>query len=166
MPLAVAREPFDIPIECTKWSGDGFRALAYIDGHQCKLVSRRGREYKSWPCLCTELWRVPKRDIAEEVASLNADDALVAFSDGVVEALNCDGAEFGEERLLSAVTLYRDASAALFDDICRDTLPARARQRLRPRLLVVGIASTPATMDASRCSLPSVGVTRTRACLC
>jgi ATP-dependent DNA ligase len=40
MPLAVAREA-DWGYE-VKW--DGFRALAYIDGHQCKLVSRRGRE--------------------------------------------------------------------------------------------------------------------------
>jgi ATP-dependent DNA ligase len=55
MPLAVARGPFDHPdwVYEVKW--DGFRALAYIDGHQCKLVSRRGREYRSWPYLATEL---------------------------------------------------------------------------------------------------------------
>ena len=55
MPLAAARGPFDHPdwIYEVKW--DGFRALAYIHGHQCKLVSRHGREYKSWPYLMTEL---------------------------------------------------------------------------------------------------------------
>jgi ATP-dependent DNA ligase len=48
MPLAVARKGFDHPdwLYDVKW--DGFRALAYIDGHQCKQVSRLGREYKSW----------------------------------------------------------------------------------------------------------------------
>jgi bifunctional non-homologous end joining protein LigD len=34
---------------------DGFRALAYIDGHECRLVSRRGHVYKSWRYLCEEL---------------------------------------------------------------------------------------------------------------
>ena len=29
--------------------------MAYIDGHHCRLVSRRGIVYKSWPYLCEEL---------------------------------------------------------------------------------------------------------------
>lgn len=40
------------------------RALAYIDGHHCKLISRRGREYKSWPYLCTELAHAVRCDQA------------------------------------------------------------------------------------------------------
>jgi hypothetical protein len=49
MPLSSVREPFDDPdwIFEPKW--DGFRALAYIDGHHCRLVSRRDNIYKSWP---------------------------------------------------------------------------------------------------------------------
>ena len=34
---------------------DGFRTLAYIDGHHGKLVSHRGNVFKSWPYLATEL---------------------------------------------------------------------------------------------------------------
>src|SRR5687767_1387000 len=44
-----------IPIGSSSRNGDGFRALAYIDGHHCRLVSRRGHVYKSWPYLATEL---------------------------------------------------------------------------------------------------------------
>jgi sigma-B regulation protein RsbU (phosphoserine phosphatase) len=36
---------------------------------------------------------------------------LVVFSDGITEALNTDGAEFGEARLMSSITANRAASA-------------------------------------------------------
>jgi bifunctional non-homologous end joining protein LigD len=34
---------------------DGFRALAHITGHQCKLRSSNGHTFKHWPRLCEEL---------------------------------------------------------------------------------------------------------------
>src|SRR5689334_19621397 len=34
---------------------DGFRALAYIDGTHCRLVSRNGHEFKSWPQLASDI---------------------------------------------------------------------------------------------------------------
>jgi bifunctional non-homologous end joining protein LigD len=55
MPLASIREPFDDPDWLFELKWDGFRALAYIDCHRCRLVSRRGNVYKSWPYLCEEL---------------------------------------------------------------------------------------------------------------
>jgi sigma-B regulation protein RsbU (phosphoserine phosphatase) len=39
----------------------------------------------------------------EETVQLDPGDVLVVFSDGITEALNTDGEEFGEERLLSCV---------------------------------------------------------------
>ena len=52
MPLATVPEPFDHP----EWlSSRSFRALAYIDGHHCRLVLRRGHVYKSWPHLAEEI---------------------------------------------------------------------------------------------------------------
>lgn len=36
-----------------KW--DGFRALAYIKNGECKLISRKGNAFKSWPDLCAEI---------------------------------------------------------------------------------------------------------------
>src|SRR4051794_8159843 len=64
MPLVSVRDPFDHPdwVYEVKW--DGFRALAYIDGHDCRLVSRRGHEYKSWPYLATELAHAVRCDSA------------------------------------------------------------------------------------------------------
>jgi len=55
MPLAAIREPFDDPDWLFEPKWDGFRALAYIDGHTCRLVSRRNNAYKSWPYLCEEV---------------------------------------------------------------------------------------------------------------
>jgi len=55
MRLASSREPFDHPDWLFEPKWDGFRALAYVDGHHCRMVSRRGNVYKSWPYLCDEL---------------------------------------------------------------------------------------------------------------
>ena len=63
MPLVAVREPFDHSDWLYEIKWDGFRALAYIDGHQCKLVSRRG-EYKSRPYLATELAQAVRCDQA------------------------------------------------------------------------------------------------------
>ena len=56
-PAAVLRIPqsFDHPDFLYEIKYDGFRALAYIDGHDCRLISRRGHVFKSWPYLRTEL---------------------------------------------------------------------------------------------------------------
>jgi bifunctional non-homologous end joining protein LigD len=55
MPLATAREPFNDPDWLFEPKWDGFRALAYIDGHRCRLVSRRGNVFNSWPYLREEI---------------------------------------------------------------------------------------------------------------
>ena len=55
MPLASGGEPFDDPDWVFEPKWDGFRALAYIEGHRCRLVSRKGYVYKSWPLLAEEL---------------------------------------------------------------------------------------------------------------
>jgi sigma-B regulation protein RsbU (phosphoserine phosphatase) len=44
----------------------------------------------------------------EETLQLDPGDTLVVFSDGVTEALNAEGVEFGEERLQSCVTINRE----------------------------------------------------------
>ena len=55
MPLVRVPEPFNDPHWFFEPQWDGFRALAHIDRHQCRLVSRGGHIYKSWPYLATEL---------------------------------------------------------------------------------------------------------------
>jgi phosphoserine phosphatase RsbU/P len=43
----------------------------------------------------------------QETLTLARDDFVVAFSDGVTEALNPGGEEFGDERLLEAIQAHR-----------------------------------------------------------
>jgi sigma-B regulation protein RsbU (phosphoserine phosphatase) len=54
----------------------------------------------------------------EETLQLDPGDTLVVFSDGVTEALNGEGVEFGEDRLQSCAKSNRQlAPAALLDCI-------------------------------------------------
>jgi serine phosphatase RsbU (regulator of sigma subunit)/pSer/pThr/pTyr-binding forkhead associated (FHA) protein len=54
----------------------------------------------------------------EGTATLDKGDLLVAFSDGVTEALSTEGEEYGEQRLLDCVQANRDKSVAeLLDSI-------------------------------------------------
>jgi uncharacterized protein (TIGR02246 family) len=53
----------------------------------------------------------PGAQFEEETVSLDPGDVLVVFSDGITEAPNGEGAEFGEARLVSSITANRDASA-------------------------------------------------------
>jgi steroid delta-isomerase-like uncharacterized protein len=48
----------------------------------------------------------------EETLQLQDGDRLVAYSDGITEARNTDGTEFGEDRLLSCVQAHRDEPPA------------------------------------------------------
>jgi hypothetical protein len=48
MPLVRIPEPFDHPDWLYEIKHDGFRALAIIEGHRCRLVSRRGHTLARW----------------------------------------------------------------------------------------------------------------------
>ena len=61
MPLAPTPEPFSDPNWIFERKWDGFRALAYVDRGTCRLVSRRGHRFASWPQLA--------KDIAQSVRS-------------------------------------------------------------------------------------------------
>jgi bifunctional non-homologous end joining protein LigD len=52
---------------------DGFRALAYVDGGKCELVSRKGNVYKSFAPLRTTLAGLRRQAILDgEIACLDA----------------------------------------------------------------------------------------------
>jgi bifunctional non-homologous end joining protein LigD len=70
-------EPFDHPEFVFEPKIDGFRALAYIRGHHCELISRNGHVCKSWP------------QLAQEIAhAVRAHDAVL---DGEICCLDSDG---------------------------------------------------------------------------
>lgn len=77
MPLLRAPEPFDHPDWLFELKHDGFRALAIVEGHRCRLVSRRGHVFRQWP------------QLAEELA--HAVKARHAVLDGEIVALRPDG---------------------------------------------------------------------------
>jgi serine phosphatase RsbU (regulator of sigma subunit) len=52
----------------------------------------------------------PEATFDEETVQLDPGDVLVVFSDGVTEAMNVDGADFGEQRLLSSIPDNRECS--------------------------------------------------------
>jgi len=74
MPLIRIAHPFDHPDWVFELKHDGFRALAYVEGHQCTLVSRRGHVYKQWPMLETEIAH------AVRAMSCVVDDEIVALA--------------------------------------------------------------------------------------
>jgi ATP-dependent DNA ligase len=51
MPLSYRAEPFTHPEWVFEVKWDGFRSLAYVENGRCKLVSRKGNEFKSFPDL-------------------------------------------------------------------------------------------------------------------
>jgi bifunctional non-homologous end joining protein LigD len=55
MPLVRIPEPFDHPDWLFEVKHDGFRALAVIEGHTCRLVSRRGHVFAKFGLLAEEL---------------------------------------------------------------------------------------------------------------
>jgi bifunctional non-homologous end joining protein LigD len=56
---------------------DDFRAVAIIEGHQCGLISRRGKEFRRWDVLRTEISH-----------GIRAHDAVL---DGEIVCLDRDG---------------------------------------------------------------------------
>jgi hypothetical protein len=56
---------------------DGFRALAYIQGGRCEVVSRKNHVYKSFSRLCSDI-----------AAGLKIEDAIL---DGEILCLGADG---------------------------------------------------------------------------
>src|SRR5215472_8569425 len=57
MPLAVSRAAISHPDWIFELKWDGFRSLAYIDAGRCKLVSRNGNDFKSFPKLSESIAR-------------------------------------------------------------------------------------------------------------
>ena len=51
MPLASVRAAFSHPDWIFELKWDGFRSLAYIGNSRCRLVSRNGNDFKSFPTL-------------------------------------------------------------------------------------------------------------------
>jgi bifunctional non-homologous end joining protein LigD len=76
MRLLRVAEPVDHPDFLYEVKHDGFRSLAYIEDGRCRLLSRNGHVFKSWPHLAEEnagAIRCPSAVLDGEVCCLDSD---------------------------------------------------------------------------------------------
>jgi bifunctional non-homologous end joining protein LigD len=92
MVLARVEEPFDHPEWIFEAKLDGFRALAYIQGGRCEVVSRKNHVYKSFSRLCSDI-----------AAGLKIEDAIL---DGEIVCLGADGLPIFNQLLYHRGTPY------------------------------------------------------------
>jgi len=90
---------------------DDSRKLRYSNcGHQPALLLRGDGALERLKATCTVVGLFEKWDCAMEERKLTPGDTLLLYTDGVTEALNAEGEEFGEERLLEAARQHRELS--------------------------------------------------------
>lgn len=87
------------------------RKLRYSNcGHTPALLLRGDDGLERLGATCTVVGLFEKWDCAMEERELAPGDAVLLYTDGVTEAANGEGEEFGEERLLEAARRYRELS--------------------------------------------------------
>jgi sigma-B regulation protein RsbU (phosphoserine phosphatase) len=101
---------------------DRTRRMRYANcGHCAPLLLRANGEMTKLEPTAPMLGAFEEWSCAEDEVSLSAGDTLLLYSDGVTEATNSVGDEFGEDRL--ARTL-RESSALTSDDLVRKIVQA------------------------------------------
>jgi serine phosphatase RsbU (regulator of sigma subunit)/catechol 2,3-dioxygenase-like lactoylglutathione lyase family enzyme len=88
---------------------DATGALRYVNcGHLCALVLRRDGTLDRLEATSTVLGLFQEWECSVGESRLGPDDLLALYTDGVTEAFDDGGAEFGEERLVSALRRHRE----------------------------------------------------------
>jgi serine phosphatase RsbU (regulator of sigma subunit) len=126
--------------------------LRYLNaGHNPPFVVRRDRQFERLPASSYPLGVLATAVYAEGTVELGAGDLMLAYSDGLTEALDASGQEFGIERLEALLPELLDlgpeeAAArvlAAFDRFIGDERP-------RDDLSLAVIVRTPAGDDSTR----------------
>jgi sigma-B regulation protein RsbU (phosphoserine phosphatase) len=101
---------------------DRTRRMRYVNcGHCAPLLLRAcGEVYKLEPT-ATLLGAFEEWNCAEDEVTLDAGDTLLLYSDGVTEAANSAGDEFGEHRLARAL---RESTSRTAADLVREIVDA------------------------------------------
>jgi bifunctional non-homologous end joining protein LigD len=116
------RAPFDDPDFVFELKHDGFRAVAYVEGGTCRLISRKQIQYKSFAGLRSAMANLPVK---------------TAILDGEIVVLD----EFGRSQFRELMHKRRqDAAFYAFDLLWQDSedlrpLPLFERKRRLQRLL-------------------------------
>lgn len=89
------------------------RKLKYVSaGHAPALLFRPGGRTRRLECTGTVLGLTARSGFREIPVALETGDVLVAFSDGVTDAVDASGREFREEGVLRVLERYPSAGAA------------------------------------------------------
>jgi serine phosphatase RsbU (regulator of sigma subunit)/predicted enzyme related to lactoylglutathione lyase len=102
---------------------DGRRRLRYANcGHLPGLLLRGNNTVERLESTGTVLGLFRDWDCAVEERSLEPGDTLAVYTDGITEAFNAEGEEFGEERLIDSMRRYRSLApphlvAAVVDEV-------------------------------------------------
>jgi serine phosphatase RsbU (regulator of sigma subunit) len=90
---------------------DDTRKLRYSNcGHPPALLLRGDNSLERLGATCTVVGLFEDWECTMEECELAPGDSLLLYTDGVTEALNGEGEQFGEERLLEAARRYRELS--------------------------------------------------------
>lgn len=88
---------------------DATGALRYVNcGHLCALVLRRDGTLDRLAATSTVLGLFRQWECSVGESRLDPDDLLALYTDGVTEAFDDAGEEFGEERLVDALRRHGD----------------------------------------------------------
>jgi len=99
------------------------RRLRYVNcGHLSALLLRHDGALERLASTSTVLGLFKDWDCCTQECRLSPDDTLVLYTDGVTEAFNCSGEEFGESRLIDSLRRHgRQSSpelvAAIIDEV-------------------------------------------------
>jgi serine phosphatase RsbU (regulator of sigma subunit) len=104
---------------------DATRRLRYANcGHLCGLLLRRDGRVEQLESTSTLLGLFKEWDCSMQEQELFPGDVLALYTDGITEACNDRGEEFGERLLIEALRQHRDLScqallAAIVDGVRR-----------------------------------------------
>jgi len=91
---------------------DRLRRLRYANcGHLSALLLRCDGALERLSSTCTVLGIFKEWSCSTRECPLSSGDTLVLYSDGVTEAFNCAGEEFGESRLVASLRRHREHPA-------------------------------------------------------
>ena len=98
------------------------RRLRYVNcGHLSALLLHEDGRADWLPSTCTVLGLFPAWECSVAECTLSDGDVLVIYTDGITEAFNDAGEEFGEARVLSSVEAHRHlAPQQIIDSILAD----------------------------------------------
>ncbi len=91
-------------------------------GHNPPLVYKKDRGFAYLNCESNLIMAiVPNREYVQEQITLEPDDMVLLYTDGVTEACNVESLQYGEERLVDYLNHQKDSDTkAVIENICKE----------------------------------------------